>query len=88
MKVAFRVSFTRDLRKVKDRQLRNRVLTLIEQVESAATLDAMPNLKKLRSEGNYYRIRLGNYRCGITVDNNTVTFVRFLHRRDVYRYFP
>lgn len=88
MKVAFRASFSRDLRKVKDQQLQNRVLNLIEQVENAATLDTIPNVKKLRSEGNYYRIRLGSYRCGITIENDTVTFVRFLHRRDVYRYFP
>jgi mRNA interferase RelE/StbE len=88
LKVAFRASFTRDLRKIKEQQLRNRVLNLIEQVENAATLDDIPNLKKLKGGGNYYRIRIGSYRCGLTVENDTVTFVRFLHRRDVYRYFP
>ena len=88
MKVAFRTSFTRDLRKLKDRQVRSRVKALIEQVEQVATLDAIPGLKKLSGEGRYFRVRMGDYRCGIVVDDDTVTFIRFLHRRDIYRYFP
>jgi mRNA interferase RelE/StbE len=88
LKVAFRTSFTRDLRKLKNQQMRNRVKILVEQVEQAPTLDIIPSLKKLSSEGGYFRIRVGDYRCGITVDDDTVTFVRFLHRRDIYRYFP
>jgi mRNA interferase RelE/StbE len=36
----------------------------------------------------YYRIRLGDYRVGLKIENNTVCFVRFLHRKDIYRYFP
>ena len=88
MKVAFRTSFTRDLRKLKDRQMRRRVKTLVEQVEQAPTFDTIPGLKKLSGEGRYFRIRVGDYRCGIAMDDDTVTFVRFLHRRDIYRYFP
>ena len=88
MKVAFRASFTRDLRKLKNSQMSQRVKNLIEQVEQAPTLDSISGLKKLSGEERYFRIRIGDYRCGITVDDDTVTFVRFLHRRDVYRYFP
>ena len=88
MKVAFRTSFTRDLRKLKDRQMRRRVKTLVEQVEQAPTFDTIPGLKKLSGEGRHFRIRVGDYRCGIAVDDDTVTFMRFLHRRDIYRYFP
>lgn len=36
----------------------------------------------------YYRIALGSYRVGIRIVNNAVTFIRFLHRKDIYRYFP
>jgi mRNA interferase RelE/StbE len=61
---------------------------LIEQVEQAPTFDTIPGLKKLGDEGRYSRIRVGDYRCGIAVDDDPVTFVRFLQRRDIYRYFP
>ena len=34
-----------------------------------------------------YRMRVGDYRIGIAVEEDEVEFVRFLHRHDVYRYF-
>ncbi|MCA9917044.1 MAG: type II toxin-antitoxin system RelE/ParE family toxin [Anaerolineales bacterium] len=37
---------------------------------------------------SYFRIRLGDYRIGIEVENQTVIFVRILHRKDIYRRFP
>jgi mRNA interferase RelE/StbE len=36
----------------------------------------------------YYKIRFGNYRGGIKIDNDTVSFERALHRKDIYRFFP
>ncbi len=31
---------------------------------------------------------MGNYRLGLIVEKNAVIFVRFLHCKEVYRYFP
>jgi mRNA interferase RelE/StbE len=60
----------------------------IEEVERAETLRAVPNLKKLRGAEGYYRVRIGDYRLGLVLEGDTVVFVRFLHRKDLYRYFP
>ncbi|HBY75652.1 MAG TPA: plasmid stabilization protein, partial [Cyanobacteria bacterium UBA11148] len=46
------------------------------------------NLKKLKTEGDYYRIRVGDYRIGIVINEDVVVFVRVLHRKEAYRYFP
>jgi hypothetical protein len=46
------------------------------------------NLKKLSGGGPYFRIRLGDYRIGMRVEEDVVTFVRVLPRKDIYRYFP
>ena len=35
-----------------------------------------------------YRIRVGDYRLGLVFDGGTMTFVRCLNRREIYRYFP
>jgi len=45
-------------------------------------------LKKLKAEGSYYRIRIGNCRIGIIISDDTVIFIRVLNRREIYRYFP
>lgn len=37
-----------------------------------------------------YKIRMGQYRVGLTIDNGTQTliFERVAHRREIYRIFP
>ena len=88
MNLDFKASFARDLKKVRDRKLKAKVQEVIEQVEQAHSLQEIANTRKLRGSDRHYRIRIGDYRIGLSVEGNTVTFVRFLHRRDVYRYFP
>ncbi|HVF60227.1 MAG TPA: type II toxin-antitoxin system RelE/ParE family toxin [Thermoanaerobaculia bacterium] len=48
----------------------------------------VPHLKKLSAGAGCYRIRLGDFRIGLVVEGNLVTFVRVLHRREIYRRFP
>jgi mRNA-degrading endonuclease RelE of RelBE toxin-antitoxin system len=36
----------------------------------------------------FFRIRIGEYRLGMLVEGEAVEIVRFLHRREIYRYFP
>jgi mRNA interferase RelE/StbE len=88
MKTTFRKSFTRDLKKVKDQALLTRIKQAIESVQSAASLKEISNLKKLTGGDNYFRIRVGEYRVGVILEQGTVDFVRCLHRRDLYRFFP
>lgn len=88
MKVGFRESFAKDLKGVKDKGLLSRVKELIEAVEKAESLTDIPNLKKLKGAGSYFRLRLSDYRVGIALEQDTVVFVRFLNRKDIYKYFP
>ena len=89
MNIEFKKGFARDLKKkAKDANLRLRVQEIIQQIDDADRMDEIRNLKKLRAEGNYYRIRLGDYRIGLTIEGGTACFVRFLHRSEIYRYFP
>ena len=88
MRVEFRASFAKDLRSVRDKGLLKQIKETIELVEQAQRLEEIANLKKLRGKGNYFRIRIGDRRIGIAVENDTVTFVRCLNRKEIYRYFP
>jgi len=85
---AFRESFDADLSAITDAALLRRIRKVIEQVEAARTFQQIPNLKRLEATGKYYRIRLGDYRIGLVFERSTVTFVRCLNRREIYRYFP
>ncbi|WP_374686914.1 type II toxin-antitoxin system RelE/ParE family toxin [Promineifilum sp.] len=88
MNVEFRQSFARDLRKLKDAQVRRQIQSIIVAVEKADSLVAVAGVKKLQGEGEYFRIRSGDYRLGILLDGDRVVFVRCLHRKEIYRYFP
>ena len=88
MKVAFRSSFIRDLKKIKDRSILEQVKQAIEDIECAQDLRTVSNIKKLGGGRKFYRIRIGNYRVGLVVQGGEVEFVRCLHRRDIYRFFP
>ena len=88
MKVSFRSSFARDLEHITDKGLLRRVRETIRDVEHAKSIHDLPNLKKLKSSKNYYRVRIGDYRIGLAIEGQTVVFVRFLNRKDIYRYFP
>ena len=90
MKTEFKNSFLKDIRAVKDNKLRSRLEDFIVAVETADNLSQISNFKKLQGQKNkvYYRSRIGNYRVGLIIKEDTVIFVRFLNRKEIYRYFP
>jgi mRNA interferase RelE/StbE len=89
VKTEFRESFVRDLKRLKVKTVFGQVKAAIEQVEQAATLQEVSRLKRLTgSGGNYYRIRIGDYRLGLVVENDMAIFVRCLSRKEIYRFFP
>ena len=88
MKTVYRSSFLKDLKTVRDKRLRSRLKEVIESIEKADALTDLQSLKQLKGEKGYYRIRIGEYRLGLHSDDDAVTLVRFLHRKEIYRYFP
>jgi mRNA interferase RelE/StbE len=89
MKALFTKSFAKDLRKLRNNHdILLQIQRVIENIEQAETILELSNLKQLKAEGRYYRIRSGDYRVGITIENDNVTFIRVLHRKEIYRFFP
>lgn len=67
-----------------------RIREAIEEVEAAGDPEGLPSLKKLSGgNGDYYRLRVGDYRVGIEMgtemEGEEVVFARCLHRRGIYR---
>jgi mRNA interferase RelE/StbE len=88
MKTGFKKSFLKELKKLKNKHLKNAIAESIIQIESAENISQVKNLKKLTGYDIYYRIRVGDYRIGVKVENELVYFVVFEHRKDIYRSFP
>ncbi len=88
MTVLFESSFEKDLRKITGKEIKATILLTIQNTKAATSLREIKNLKKLHSLRNYYRIKIGDYRIGLEFLNNSLIFVRCLHRKDIYKYFP
>ena len=73
---------------MRNNRLNHEVAKCIENVETAVNLGEIKNLKKLTGFSLYYRIRIGDYRIGIKIENQIVEFVAVEHRKKIYRIFP
>ena len=88
MKVKYESKFAKDLRSIRDTKLLAKIKEIIDECKVAENLTELKNIKKLQGYETFYRIRIGDYRVGIEVLNDELIFTRFLHRKDVYKYFP
>ncbi len=88
MELEFHDSFGKDIDKIKDKRAKNDCFDLIDKMKKLDSLASLPAVKKLTGFKYFYRIRIGDYRVGIEYRNSKVIFKRFLHRKDIYKYFP
>ena len=88
MNVEFSKKFAKQFRNCLDKKLKEQIVGVISSCEKASSIQAVANLKKLKTFKNFYRIRIDDYRIGLSIENETVVFVSFYHRREFYRFFP
>ena len=89
MQVEYRQLFLKDLKKLKKQPIYKRIFELaFETIPLADNLEVLSNIKAMKGYSNRYRIRIGDYRIGIEVQDDQVEMMRVLHRREFYRYFP
>ena len=80
--------FRRDVRGIGSAQIRRRLDQVIQELIDADNITEVSGIVRLRAEGQHYRVRIGGYRLGITMDGDTAVLRRFLPRGEIYRYFP
>lgn len=88
MDILFEQSFKKDLKKIKNKKLLDQINSLIQETIGASNILEINGIKKLKGYDSYYRIRMGNYRIGVDLTGNALIFVRILHRKDIYKFFP
>jgi mRNA-degrading endonuclease RelE of RelBE toxin-antitoxin system len=89
VKTLYLPSFLTDLKALKSTRVSSPIKTLVfEKIPSCSTLDEIRKLTKLTGYDDAYRIRVDDYRIGIFINGDTLTFARVLHRKEIYRYFP
>ena len=88
MQVEATTQFLTDLKSIRDKKLRKKVLATIEHLEQISDLSEINQLKKMKGFRNAYRLRVGDYRLGFLLEKNTIVLGRFLSRQEIYKRFP
>lgn len=88
MKIVFLARFHKDLDKIGEKYVKEKLIRVIEEFESTENLRDIRNIKKLAGDKISYRIRLGDYRIGIYCENGIAEFARIVHRKEIYKVFP
>lgn len=81
-------SFVKDVSKINDEKILLLIADLVEEIEHKNKISEFPNCKKLKGSQTAYRLKIKDYRVGFFFENNIIFLVRFLHRKEIYRYFP
>ena len=88
MKVTFKKRFLRDLKGLPT-AIRQRVEVLVfEELPEIDNIQQLSGLKKIQGHHTYYRLRVGDYRIGMSIEQDQIILYRVLHRKDIYRNFP
>jgi mRNA interferase RelE/StbE len=88
VKLLFDKTFNKDLFEIKDKKIIDILKIVILEFEKAKSIIEISNIKKIKGYKFYYRKRIGNYRIGLKFEKGAITFIRFKHRKDIYKVFP
>lgn len=88
MELEFRESFLKDVKRIKQTAVKKKITAVFLESRKADSLLDLKNVKKLEGSSSYYRIRIGEYRIGVKIQDKKLIFLRCLNRKDIYRYFP
>ena len=88
MKVVYKKRFLKELAKIPSEQRRKIEHFVFEDAPALTSISQGSSVKKLRGFKTYYRVRFGDYRVGLRLEDDILTFERVAHRKDIYRLFP
>ena len=88
MKIKYHKSLEKDLRKINDKKIKQKLKLIILEMKEAKVLDELKSVKKLAGHPNAFRMRMGSYRLGFYYENNILILSRFVKRNDIYKLFP
>jgi len=88
MTLEYDKSFYKDIKKLKDARLSAKLKIALLDFKDAPNLSEFSKIKKMKGYEHYYRLQIGDYRLGFSYKDDVLKVIRFLHRKEIYRYFP
>jgi mRNA interferase RelE/StbE len=88
MQIVYNRRFLKDLSSIASKA-RLKIENLISNdFSDPGKIEQSGKLEKLKGYQSHYKIRVGDYRIGIKIENEVISFERVLHRKEIYKFFP
>jgi mRNA interferase RelE/StbE len=89
MNVEFSKTFEKQTSHITDKAILKRLSKLVSKIIASHSLSEISNVKPMVGYPGFYRIRIGEYRVGISIEEKTIWFL-FFGKRDekTYKRFP
>lgn len=88
MKIEFRSSFAKDIKKIRDNSVKELIKEVIDNAREAKVISDIKHIEPLTGKGKYFKIKTPPYRFGVYIDNGTIEFLKFGTRENFYNDFP
>jgi len=59
-----------------------------EELVSTSSIYEMGKVEKMKGYDGFYKVRFGNYRLGLVIENEIIVVKTVMHRREIYKFFP
>jgi len=88
MYVTFDKAFLKSIKKLKNKDIKTKIADFIIELENTEQITNISSIKKLSGDSYSYRKRIGDFRIGFEIKNNTAHIIIIAHRKDIYKSFP
>lgn len=88
MKVKYSKKFLKQLAAVPS-DIRSKIESFVfDELVSTSSIYEMGKVEKMKGYDGFYKVRFGNYRLGLVLENEIITVKTVMHRREIYKFFP
>ena len=88
MHIQYQKRFLKDLASITSKSRAKIEILVFHDLSESNKIGISSKLEKLKGYHHYFKVRVGDYRIGIKIENDTLTFERVLHRKEIYKFFP
>lgn len=88
MKIKYSKKFLKQLAAVPG-DIRSKIESFVfEELVSTSSIYEMGKVEKMKGYDGFYKVRFGNYRLGLVIENEVIAVKVVMHRREIYKFFP
>jgi mRNA interferase RelE/StbE len=68
---------------------RSKIETFVfSDIVTVNSIAELGKVEKMQGYDGFYKVRFGQYRLGLVIENGIITVKTVMHRKEIYNFFP